>query len=274
MKFREVLLVVVLILAGFVFYQFKTGNWNIDGDWDWDGFGTFSREYTSEETRTIEAPLPPALEIENGHGWVEVRGTDQGTIELTFKKVAWRRTEEEAKEVADRLKYTLTTAPDKLTLATNRDEFSRRSFETGFVLTVPRTMIVRVVNAYGSVRIDGVAETTVINRNGEVFASDVGGACRVETSYDDIDVQRVGGECRIANRNGDVRAGSVEGDLWVKLILNCAGNAVTALARSSYGRAAQHELAQPHEMPEPPFLPDYHTQHDAWFHAFNKVVLA
>jgi DUF4097 and DUF4098 domain-containing protein YvlB len=218
MKFREVLLVVVLILAGFVFYQFKTGNWNIDGNWgwDWDGFGAFSREYAAEETRTIEAPLPPALEIENGHGWVEVRGTDQGTIELTFKKVAWRRTEEEAKEVADRLKYTLTTAPDKLTLATNRDEFSRRNFETGFVLTVPRAMIVRVVNSYGSVRIDGVAETTVINRNGEVFASDVGGACRVETSYDDIDVQRVGGECRIVNRNGDVRAGSVTGDLWVE----------------------------------------------------------
>jgi DUF4097 and DUF4098 domain-containing protein YvlB len=38
----------------------------------------------------------------------------------------------------------------------------------------------------------------------------------VETSYDDIDVQRVGGECRIVNRNGDVRAGSVEGDLWVE----------------------------------------------------------
>ena len=218
MKFREVLLVVVLILAGFVFFQFKTGNWNIDGDWgwDWDGFGAFSREYAAEETRTIEAPLPPALEIENGHGWVEVRGADQGTIELTFKKVAWRRTEEEAKEVADRLKYTLTTAPDKLTLATNRDEFSRRNFETGFVLTVPRAMIVRVVNSYGSVRIDGVAEATVVNRNGEVFASDVGGACRVETSYDDIDVQRVGGECRIVNRNGDVRAGSVTGDLWIE----------------------------------------------------------
>jgi DUF4097 and DUF4098 domain-containing protein YvlB len=77
-------------------------------------------------------------------------------------------------------------------------------------------MIVRVVNSYGSVRIDGVAEATVINRNGEVFASDIGGACRVETSYDDIDVQRVGGECRITNRNGDVRAGVVEGDLWVE----------------------------------------------------------
>ncbi len=37
---------------------------------------------------------------------------------------------------------------------------------------------------------------------------------------------------------------NIEGDLWVKLIMNCAGNAVTALGRSSYGRAAQHEPAR------------------------------
>ncbi len=34
---------------------------------------------------------------------------------------------------------------------------------------------------------------------------------------------------------------NIEGDLWTKLILNCAGNAVTALGRSNYGRATQNE---------------------------------
>jgi len=32
---------------------------------------------------------------------------------------------------------------------------------------------------------------------------------------------------------------NIQGDLWTKLIMNCAGNAVTALARASYGRAAR-----------------------------------
>lgn len=219
MKFREVFLVVVLILAGFVFFQFKTGHWNIDGDWNWDwpgGFGPFSREVTAEETRTIEAPLPAALEIENGHGRVEVRGADQETVQLTFKKVAWRRTEEEAKETVDRLKYTLTASADKLTLATNRDEFARKNFETAFILTVPRGMSVRVVNSYGIVRIDGVAAATVRNSHGEVFATDIRGACAIETSYDDVEVQRIAGECRVTDRNGDVRAGAIGGDLWIE----------------------------------------------------------
>ena len=37
---------------------------------------------------------------------------------------------------------------------------------------------------------------------------------------------------------------NIEGELWTKLVWNCAGNALTALARSSYGQVAQNELAR------------------------------
>jgi DUF4097 and DUF4098 domain-containing protein YvlB len=217
MKFREILLVAVLILAGFVFFQFKTGKWDVNWDWDWDGgFGRFAGEASAEETRTFEAPLPAAIEVRNGHGWVEVRGADQDTVQLTFKKTAWRRTDEEAREVVERLGYAATAEADKLVLTTNRDEFARKNFETGFVLTVPKGMAVRVDNAYGVVRIDGVSEATVRNRHGEVFVADVGGPCDLETSYEDVEVQRVVGTCRVVNRNAEVRAGAVQGDLWIE----------------------------------------------------------
>jgi len=215
MKFREVLLVFVLILAGLVVYQVQTGHWNLDINWG-DDFAGLGREYTTEETRTIEAPLPPAIEVVNGHGWVEVRGGDEADIQLTFKKVVWRKTEEEARDIADRLKYTLTTAADKLTLATNRDEFRKKNFETGFILTVPRTMIVRITNAYGVVRVEGVKEATVHNRHGELYASDVQGPCMLETSYEDLEAQKIQGECRITNSHGDVRAVAIAGDLWIE----------------------------------------------------------
>jgi DUF4097 and DUF4098 domain-containing protein YvlB len=215
MKFREVFLVVVLILAGLVVYQVQTGHWNLDINWG-DDFGGFGREFTYEETRTIDAPLPTAIEVANGHGWVEVRGGDQANVQLTFKKVVWRKTEEEAKDVADRLKYTLTTAADKLTLATNRDEFRKKNFETGFILTVPRTMIVQVTNAYGVVRVEGVKEATVRNRHGELYASDIQGPCTLETSYEDLEAMKIQGECRITNSHADVRAVSVAGDLWIE----------------------------------------------------------
>ena len=69
-------------------------------------------------------------------------------------------------------------------------------------------MAVHVVNAYGAVRIEGVAEATVRNRHGEVFVTDVSGACVLETSYEDVEVTRVAGECRVVNSNAEVRAGS------------------------------------------------------------------
>jgi DUF4097 and DUF4098 domain-containing protein YvlB len=216
MKFREVLLVVVLVLAGLVLFQFKTGRWSLD-DINWgDDFVFATQEATAEETRTLEAPLPPVLEIENGHGRVEVRGADQDFAQLTFKKVAWRRKEEDAKAVIAQVKYTMTAAADKLTLTTNRNEFPRKNFETAFLLTVPRRMSVRVGNGYGVVRVDGVTAATVRNSHGEVFISDIRGDCGVETSYEDVEVQRIAGECRVTNRNGDVRAGSVGGDLWIE----------------------------------------------------------
>lgn len=47
---------------------------------------------------------------------------------------------------------------------------------------------------------------------------------------------RAGVPCRVSE--------NIEGELWTKLILNCAGNAVTALGRASYGKVVRHELAR------------------------------
>jgi hypothetical protein len=215
MKFREVLLVVVLILAGLVVYQVQTGHWNLGLNWENDFVG-FGREFTYEETRTIDAPLPALLEVVNGQGWVEVRGGDQANVQLTFKKVVWRKTEEEARDIAGRLKYNLTATADRLAFDTNRDEFRKKNFETGFILTVPRTMAIRVTNGYGVVRVEGVKEASVRNRHGELYASDIGGPCTLETSYEDLEAQNIRGQCRITNSHADVRAASVAGDLWVE----------------------------------------------------------
>jgi 2-dehydropantoate 2-reductase len=47
--------------------------------------------------------------------------------------------------------------------------------------------------------------------------------------------ERAGVKCRITD--------NIEGELWKKLLLNCAGNAVTALGRATYAVAAQNEFA-------------------------------
>jgi 2-dehydropantoate 2-reductase len=46
---------------------------------------------------------------------------------------------------------------------------------------------------------------------------------------------RAGVPCRISE--------NINGDLWAKLVWNCAGNAITALGRASYGQIARSESA-------------------------------
>jgi len=38
---------------------------------------------------------------------------------------------------------------------------------------------------------------------------------------------------------------NIEGELWAKLIMNCAYNAISALGRARYGRIVRHAWAQP-----------------------------
>jgi 2-dehydropantoate 2-reductase len=46
---------------------------------------------------------------------------------------------------------------------------------------------------------------------------------------------RAGVPCRVSE--------NIDGDLWAKLVWNCAGNAITALGRASYGQIARSESA-------------------------------
>lgn len=48
--------------------------------------------------------------------------------------------------------------------------------------------------------------------------------------------ESAGVQCRLSD--------NIETDLWAKLVMNCAGNAVTTLARTSYARAARHPAAR------------------------------
>ncbi len=217
MRFREVLLVIALLLAGVVVYEVQTGNWTT---WGWtfneDGeFFGFGKAYSFEETQTIEAPVPSNLDVTNIHGWVEVRGADQETVQLTFQKKIWRRDEADARAVADKLHDIVKKTADRLSFSTNRDDFAKRNFETGFILVVPRRMKVTVTNSYGPVKVTALEEADVRNRHGRVSASDIKGACALESSYGDIEAENLKAGCRVIDRHADVKLLSVAGDLGV-----------------------------------------------------------
>ena len=102
MKFKEVLLVVVLILAGLVFYQFKTGHWNLD---DGLGLGRRSRHrrqggHRARRRGRSRRPCRRRSRSRTATAGSRCAARTRTIVQLTFKKVVWRRKEEEAREIA------------------------------------------------------------------------------------------------------------------------------------------------------------------------------
>jgi hypothetical protein len=215
MKAREIILLVLIIAGGIILTQEKTGK--IWPDWRAGDFLFFDgRSFTYQETRVVEAPLPATLRVVNAHGEVTVEAAETDRITLTLEKTVRRRNEAEARAVADRLHASV--AKDSLTvvIGTNRDEFTNPRFETSFRLAVPAGLTVEVENGYGTVKVRGVSTASVVNRHGEVDASGIGGALKVENSYEGVTVEGVRGPCEIKSSHSEIVVRNVGGPVEIR----------------------------------------------------------
>ncbi len=215
MKFREILLAILIIGVGVLIYYGKTGQ--LDLTWEGpDGFvfGNWDA-FEFEETQVLPSPLPAELEVMNAHGSVDVRGGDTDKITVTFKKTLYRKSKEAARKDADLLKMLVTRTGATLRLATNRDEFKRRNFETHFTIALPAKTAVRVRNSYGPVKVARTGPTDIGNPHGEVRASEIAGSLAIENSYENISISGIEGDCRITGPHSDVSVADVSGTCTV-----------------------------------------------------------
>ena len=226
MKAKGIILLFVIVAAGIFFTHVQTGKIDLE----WDDFIAFDfNEYTYQETQVIEPPLPAALKVVNFHGEVEVMGAETDRITFVFEKTVWRRNEEKAKEVADRLHPVVTKGDANVTITTNRSEFKRRNFETNFRITVPAGLAVEVTNSYGPVKAERVGEVAVDNPHGDVTVTNIQGGALIENSYEDVKVSGLTSNCTIKSRHSDISLKEVTGEVNID---------------NSYGRVDLRNLSQ------------------------------
>lgn len=210
MKTKEIFLLIFIILIGVFITQVYTGEFHFDLGWG-DSILFGYEKFVFEETEVIESPLPEELRIRNSHGSIEILGSDEENITITFEKRIWRKNEGEAQEVAKQLIMFAELEDQALKISTNRQEFRRKNIETHFVIRVPEGMNVTVVNSYGLVRTERVGHTDITNRYGEIFASDIRGTLVVSNSYDDIEIENVESSCKIEASYSSVTISHVQG---------------------------------------------------------------
>ncbi len=211
MKAKEVLLLIFIVVVGVGLHYLDDLKLTID-DWQVD-FPFRGEPFLFEEVKT-EAPAE-SLEIINSHGSLYIEGVETQTVEITFEKRVWRKTEQEAREVADQIKLLSTRDGQRLLLTTNRDTFRKKRFTTSFRVRVPSSTRVVVRNSYGLVRLAGVKEVDLENRHGRVDIVEVSGPVRVENSYEKVSIMDVGGECRLKTKHSSALLSRIEGPVMV-----------------------------------------------------------
>lgn len=210
MKAREILLALVIIAVGVIAHYANSGK--LDLLFENEPFFRISgEEFVFEESLEIPGSLPERLEIWNAHGGVDVRSGAVDRITVVFRKSVVRRTRAEAQTVADQLKMTIDRDGGRLVLATNRDAFKRRSFETFFTVTAPAGMPVRVRNSYGPVQVSGSGETGIENPHGEVRAEGIGGPLVLSNSYEAVVVRNASAGVRLACPHSNLTLESIRG---------------------------------------------------------------
>jgi hypothetical protein len=231
MKAKEIILLILIIGVGIIFYHAQTGRIWIEGEWDGGIFFGLD-EFVYEETEEISPPLAPRLIIDNDNGQVEVQGSPQDFISITFEKRIYRRNQEQADEVAGKLDMIVQQDSEGIRISTNREDFRNRRFRTNFRLKVPEHLVVEVKNSYGEVRIFQVQQAAVRNPHGEVFVTDIAGELDIKNNYRDVEVEHVRADCFVDSHNCRVTVGKVEGNVEIshkygKVYLEDIGRTVT-----------------------------------------------
>jgi len=211
MKAKEIILLILIVAAGIIFYHAQTGKIWIDWEWE-EGIYFGQEEFVYEESEEIEPPFPTVLQIANAHGNVEVQGTQQDTISITLEKKIYRRRQKQADEIADKLEMVIQKNSGSIEISTNREDLRKGNFRTNFKIYVPESMELRVKNSYGVVDVSKTKDTEITNRYGKVYVSDIAGNLNVENSYKEVEVENIQSDCQIRTRSSSVRIDTVGGE--------------------------------------------------------------
>jgi len=210
MKAKEILILILIVAAGIIFYHAHTGKINID--WDiGEGFFWDYEEFTYEESQEVIPPFPARLKIINAHGEIEIQGTNEEKIIINLQKKIRRRKDEQAKEVADKLKMLIDQGLHQIVISTNRKEFRRKNFRTNFRITLPEGVDVEVENSYGLVKASKLGNTTIKNRHGKIIASEIKGELNINNSYRDVEIEDIQSNLVLESKHSNVFAKNIGG---------------------------------------------------------------
>jgi DUF4097 and DUF4098 domain-containing protein YvlB len=217
----EVILLVLILVLGTLVSRIVLHPWqrwsdvgiNVDED-EWANM--FMNTYPFTQTGSWPVKPQPSVVIEDQHGDLEVRGSDQSAVEVVVKKVIRADSEEAARKLADQLKVEVVEEAGHYLLRSNRRSLPNggRQVRTDLVVRVPKATSTQITSERGDILLDGLrGDQTLTAQHGDVHVANVEGLVRVHKSGGSTEIHDVKGDVEVNGRSQDVDISRVTGSV-------------------------------------------------------------
>lgn len=220
----EVVLLVLILLMGTVMSKIILHPWqqwprsfgvNVNDD-DWANM--FMNSYTFDQTLT--QPLKPKshLVMEDQRGDVEIRATDQTSMDVAIKKVIKADSQADAQKLADELKVEIVEEGGHYVLKSNRRSLPNggANVSLDLTMTVPKSTSAEISSERGDLSVSGLqGDQTLTVQHGDVHVSGVEGVVRIHKTGGLTEAHDVKGNVEVDGRGSDVEMENVSGSVAV-----------------------------------------------------------
>ncbi|MGB2863832.1 MAG: DUF4097 family beta strand repeat-containing protein [Sedimentisphaerales bacterium] len=151
-----------------------------------------------ERTVQLSAPLSPgsAFEAQTQNGSITINGADVADCNMTATIVARAATDEEAQELAEKVKVTLIPSGNRLITKIDK----------------PTRLINKSVSVSLDVELPNQTDLELLTHNGGVVLSDITGKINATTHNGKVAIENVTGTTALKTHNGSVTCNEISGD--------------------------------------------------------------
>ena len=215
-----VLLILILLLGSMVSHFVLHPNWRNWVGWNDEDFASmFLNSYTYNSSVSQNVSAQPHLTIEDEHGDIEIRASDNPKIDAAVREVIHAENDDEARKISDQLKVEIVQqSPGHYVLQSNRRSFSDEGgrITLDMTLNVPTATSVELTSVQGDTTINGLkGDQTLTSNHGDIHLASVEGLVRIHKTGGLTEVRDVKGNVEVDGHGSDLEVSGVTGTVAV-----------------------------------------------------------
>jgi hypothetical protein len=172
--------------------------------------GGCSMQAKYERTVQLSAPLSPGsgFEARTHNGSIKINGAEVTECNMTATIVARAGTDEEAQELAEKVKVTLVPSGNGLITKIDKPlQLINKSVSVSLDVEVPNQTDLELITHNGRVVLaDITGKTNATTHNGKVTTENIAGTTALKTHNGSITCNEISGDSQLSSHNGSVKA--------------------------------------------------------------------